>query len=116
DAVRFHDRFISTRPEDSQFDNRTYQRAATEYLGKLPDHQFRDAARNAVAQAPPQERAGLLDGILSAMSGSTGGATAGAGGLAAIASMLGLGSTDPKKISEDDARRGINLERQAHME
>jgi hypothetical protein len=72
DAVRFHDRFISTRPEDSHFDNRTYQRAATEYLGKLPDDQFDEAARNAVAQAPPQAKAGLLGSILSALSGSTG--------------------------------------------
>ena len=71
DAVRFHERFISTRPEDRHFDNRAYHDAATEYLGKLPDDQFREAARNAVAQAPPQEKAGLLGAILSAMSGST---------------------------------------------
>ena len=24
-AAKYHDRFVSTRPEDSQFDNRTYQ-------------------------------------------------------------------------------------------
>src|SRR5205814_6434648 len=63
--LRFHERFISTRPEDRHFDNRAYHDAATEYLGKLPDDQFRDAARNAVAQAPPQEKAGLLGAILS---------------------------------------------------
>jgi hypothetical protein len=118
DAVRYHDRFISTRPEDRPFDNRAYHDAATEYLGKLPDDQFRDAARNAVAQAPPQEKAGLLGSILSAMSGSTGGmgAAAGAGGLAGIASMLGLGSTDPNKMSEDDAARVMNYARKEHPE
>ena len=118
DAARYHDRFISTRPEDSQFDNRTYGRAAAEYLGKLPDDQFRDAARNAVAQAPPQEKAGILGALLSAMSGSTGGlgAAAGAGGLAGIASMLGLGSTDPNKMSEDDAARVMNYARKEHPE
>ena len=71
DAVRFHERFISTRPEDRHFDNRAYHDATTEYLGKLPDDQFREAARSAVAQAPPQEKAGILGAILSAMSGST---------------------------------------------
>jgi hypothetical protein len=118
DAVRYHDRFISTRPEDRPFDNRAYHEAATEYLGKLPDDQFREAARNAVAQVPPQEKAGLLGAILSAMSGSGGGTspTAGAGGLAGIASMLGLGSTDPNKMSEDDAARVMNYARKEHPE
>ena len=51
DARRFHDRFVSTDPNDSYFDNRTYQKAATQYLGQLPDDQFRDAAENAVARA-----------------------------------------------------------------
>jgi len=117
-AARYHDRFISTRSEDRHFDNRAYYKAATEYLGKLPDDQFDEAARNAVAQAPPQEKAGLLGSILSAMSGSTGGtgATAGAGGLAGIASMLGLGSTDPNKMSEDDAARVMNYARKEHPE
>jgi hypothetical protein len=117
-AVRYHDRFISTRPEDSQFDNRTYQRAAAEYLGKLPDDQFDEAARNAVVQAPPEEKAGLLGSILSALSGSTGGtgATAGAGGLGGIASMLGLDSTDPNKMSENDAARVMNYARKEHPE
>lgn len=117
-AARYHDRFISTRPEDRPFDNGAYHEAATEYLGKLPDDQFHDAARNAVAQVPPQEKAGLLGAILSAMSGSTGGtgATDGAGGLAGIASMLGLGSTDPNKMSEDDAARVMNYARKEHPE
>ena len=119
DAVKFHERFISTRPEDRHFDNRAYHDAATEYLGKLPDDQFRDAARNAVAQAPPQEKAGILGALLSAMSGSTGGGTstgAGTGGLGGIASMLGLDSTDPNKMSEDDAARVMNYARKEHPE
>ena len=59
EAARYHDRFISTRPEDRPFDNRAYHDAATEYPGKLPDDQFHDAARNAVAQVPSQEKAGV---------------------------------------------------------
>ena len=117
-AVRFHERFVSTRPEDRHFDNRAYRDATTEYLGKLPDDQFRDAARNAVAQAPPQEKAGLLGTILSALSGSTGqkGPPAGGGGLGEIASMLGLNSTDPNTMSEDDAARVMNYARKEHPE
>jgi hypothetical protein len=112
-AARYHDRFISTRREDRHFDNRAYHEAATEYLGKLPDDQFHDAARNAVSQVPPQEKAGLLEGLLGALSGSAGsaGASTDAGGLAGIASMLGLSSTDPNKMSEDDAARVINYAR-----
>ncbi len=100
-------------------------KAATQYLGQLPDDQFHDAARNAVAQAPPEERAGLLDGLLSALGGSAGAAGAGtmnagplaaAGGLAGIAKMLGLGSTDPNQMSEDDAARVMNYARKEHPE
>jgi len=32
-AVQMHDRFVSTRPEDSQFDNSAYHKAAAEYIG-----------------------------------------------------------------------------------
>jgi len=130
DATRFHDRFVSTHPNDSYFDNRTYHQAATQYLGQLPDDQFRDAAKNAVAQVPPEERAGLLDGLLSALGGGAGapgagapaagamnaGPLAAAGGLAGIAKMLGLGSTDPNQMSEDDAARVMNYARKEHPE
>jgi hypothetical protein len=55
----------------------------------------------------------LLGGLLSALSGSAGnaGASTDTGGLAGIASMLGLSSTDPNKMSEDDAARVINYAR-----
>ena len=46
-AAQLHDRFVSARAEDSQFDNRAYHEAAAEYIGRLPDDQFRNAARNA---------------------------------------------------------------------
>jgi hypothetical protein len=69
DAQQYHDRFVSTHPNDRDFDNQTYNQSATEYLGKLPDDQFQEAARNAYSQAPPQERQGLLGGLLSALGG-----------------------------------------------
>jgi hypothetical protein len=110
EAAKFHDRFVSTKPEDSQFNNRAYHQGAVEYLGKLPDDQFHNAARNAVAQAPPEERHDLLSGILGALGGG------GGGGLGQIAGMLGLGSTDPNKMSEDDAARVMDYARKERPE
>jgi hypothetical protein len=103
EAQQLHDRFVSTNPEDSAFDNKTYNQSATEYLGKLPDDQFQDAARNAVNQAAPQDRQGLLGGLLGALAG---GASQGD-----IANKLGLASTDPSKMSADDAARLMNYAR-----
>jgi hypothetical protein len=125
DASRFHDRFVSTHPDDAQFNNQAYRDGAVQYLGQLPDDRFHDVARNAVAQTPPQERAGLLGGLLSALgssaairgaSSANAGPLAAAGGLAGIASRLGLGSTDPNKMSEDDAARVMNYARKEHPE
>jgi len=112
EAVQVHDLFVSSRPEHSQFDNRTYQHAATEYLGKLPDAQFQDAARNAVTQVAPQQRQDLLSSLLGAMQGgSAGGQGASAGGLGGIARMLGLSSTDPNQMSQDDAAKVLDYAR-----
>ena len=125
EASKFHDRFVSTHPDDAQFSNQAYHEGAVQYLGQLPDDRFHDVARNAVAQAPPEERAGLLDGLLGALAGAVGsagagtgtvGAPSGAGGLAGIAKMLGLGSTDPNQMSEDDAARVMNYARKEHPE
>jgi hypothetical protein len=51
EAAQYHDRFVSTHDDDRDFDNKTYHDGATGYLGKLPDDQFHEAAKNAVAQA-----------------------------------------------------------------
>jgi hypothetical protein len=104
-AAELHERFVSTRPEDSQFENRAYHEAATEYLGKLPDDQFRTAARNAVTQVAPEQRQDLLGGLLGALTGGSG------GGLGNIAKTLGLSTTDPNQMSEDDAARVMNYAR-----
>jgi len=68
-----------------------------------------DAARNAIAQAPPQQRQDLLGTLLNALGGS-------GGGLGAIASTLGLGTTDPSRMSGDDAVRLLNYTRQQRPE
>jgi len=119
EAAKFHDRFVSTRDEDRDFDNKAYHEGATEYLGKLPDNEFRSAARTAVSQAPPQEREGLLGGLLGALGGGMGGgggAAAGLGGLGGIAKMLGLGSTDPRQMDDDDAAKLMNYARKERPE
>lgn len=112
EAAQYHDRFVSTHKDDSAFDNQTYHQSATEYLGKLPDEEFHQAARNAIAQAPPQERQGLMGGLL----GALGGGAATGGGLGGLASILGLGSTDPKKMSDDDMGRVVNYARRERPE
>jgi hypothetical protein len=112
EAAQYHDRFVSNNPADRPFDNQTYHQAATEYLGQLPDDQFHQAARTAVAQAPPQERQGLLGGLMNAL----GGGGAGGSGVGGIASMLGLSSTDPNRMSEDDAARVMNYARKERPE
>ena len=133
DAQKLHDRFVSTNENDRDFDNDAYHEGATEYLGKLPDDQFQQAARSAVAQVPPQEREGLLSGLLGALGGGAmgggmanrgggggiadmlgglaGGGGSGGGGLGGLAKMLGLGSTDPRQMSEDDAAKLMNYAR-----
>ncbi len=139
EAAQYHDRFISTHENDRDFDSKTYHEGATEYLGKLPDGQFQQAARNAISQAPPQEREGILGGLMNALggggsgsgsgSGSGGGGGGGGGmgglggmggaagalgamgGLGGLAKMLGLGSTDPKQMNDDDAAKLMNYAR-----
>src|SRR4051812_38939464 len=109
DAAAYHDRFTSSHADDQAFDNRTYHQSATEYLGKLPDDEFHQNARSAIAQAPPHERQSMLGGLLGALGG-------GGGGLSGLASKLGLGSTDPQHMSEDDAARVMNYARRERPE
>ena len=133
EAAQYHERFVSTDENDLDFDNQAYQQGATEFLERLPDDQFEDAARNAVAQVPPQERESLLNGLLGALGGAGAGGSsnsrgglgqiagalgglAGAGGLGGLAQILGLGSTDPKQMSEDDAAKLMNYARKENPE
>src|SRR5215211_7420863 len=124
-AQQFHDRFVSTHENDREFDNDTYHQAAAEHLQQLPDDQFQDATRNAISQAPPQQRADLLGTLLNALGGAGGvgalagmagglggsGGDGGGGGIGQIARMLGLGSTDPQRMSGDDAAKLMNYAR-----
>ncbi|MEO5754695.1 MAG: hypothetical protein ABIR38_08310 [Chthoniobacterales bacterium] len=119
-AARYHDRFISDHPDDNDFSNNTYHEGATEYLGKLGDDDFHQAASQAIRQAPPQEKQSLIGTLMGALGGgagsSGGSALGGLGGLAGLAGMLGLGSTDPKQMSDQDATRVIDYARKNHPE
>jgi len=127
EAAQYHDRFMSTHENDRDFDNKTYHESAADYLQKLPDDQFHDMARNAVADMPAQDRAGLLGPLLSALGGGNQsgagsgvgdllGGLAGGGALGGIAKMLGLGSTDPANMSGDDAAKLMNYARKENPE
>lgn len=107
-ATQFHERFVSTKAEDKQFDNNVYQEAVTDQLGALPDDQFQDMAKNAIAQTPPQERQDLLGTLLGGLSGGMSGLGGGGSALGGIAKMLGLGSTEPSQMSDDDAAKVMN--------
>ncbi len=109
EAAQYHERFVSKDENDRDFDNQAYHEGATEYLGKLPDDQFQSAARNAVMQAPPQERQGLLGTLMGALGGQ-------GGGIGAIASRLGLGSTDPNQMNDEDAARVLDYARREQPE
>ena len=106
EAAQYHDRFVSNHANDREFDNDTYHNAATQYLGKLPDDQFHQAAENAVAQMPQQQRAGLLSTLMGALGGA-----GGAGGIGGLVNMLGLGTSDPNQMSADDAAKLMNYAR-----
>jgi hypothetical protein len=125
-AAQFHERFVSTKPEDSQFDSGAYHDAVAEHLQTLPADQFHEVAKNAIAQTPPQERQDLIGSLLGALNGSGGlsgvmsslggGAPGSGGGLAGIAQMLALGSTDPKQMTNDDAAKVLSYARTEHPE
>ena len=102
EAQQYLDRFVSTKPEDRDFDVESYNQGATEYLGKLPEDQFQHAARDAYDHATPQDQQGLLGGLLAALGG---------GGAADIAKKVGLASSDPSQMSADDAARLMNYAR-----
>jgi hypothetical protein len=102
EAQQYHDRFVSTHADDQAFDKQTYNQSATEYLGKLPDDKFQDVARNAYNQAAPQDQQRLLGGLLDSLTGGASGD---------IAKKLGIASSDPSKMSADDAARLMNYAR-----
>ena len=106
-AAQIADRFTSTRPEDQEFNNQDFHQGASEYLGQMPEGQFHQAAQNAFNNASPDQRQGLLSGLLGSLAGKTGGA-------GALASQLGLQSTNPQQMGAADYSRLANYARTNH--
>ena len=109
DASHYYDRFASQHPDDHSFDSNQLHQGATEFLGKLPDDQFQQAAQNAYTQATPDQQQGLLGSMLSGLQGK-------GVGLGSLAGMLGLGSTNPQQMNADDYARVANYTRTQHPE
>ena len=107
EATQYYDRFASTDPNDRDFDNDTMYQGTTEYLGQLPPDQFQRAASNAFTQAPPQQRQGLLGGLLGALQGRGVNTNS-------LQSQLGLGSADPQRMGPNDYARIADYARTQH--
>ena len=103
-ATQYYDKFASTNPADREFDNNALHSGATEYLGQLPEDKFHQAAQTAFSQAQPAQRAGLIGGLISALSGH--GVDVGS-----LAGKLGLQSTNPQQMGPADYSRLANYAR-----
>ena len=107
DASQAMDRFSSQHPDDQSFDSNTMHQGSAEYLGKLPDGQFQQAAQNAYSQASPEQQQGLLGTMLGGLQNK-------GIGLGSLAGMLGLGSSNPQQMGADDLSKVANYVRTQH--
>jgi hypothetical protein len=108
EASQYLDRFASTDPRDRDFDNDTMYTGATEYLGKLPQPEFQQAAQNAYASASPDQRQGLLGSLMRAMQGR--GVNPGA-----LGGLFGQGGV-PSQVSPQQYAQMADYARQRHPE
>lgn len=107
EAAHVFDRFASDHPDDRDFDNQEMYSASTEYLGKLPETEFQQAARNAYASASPSQQQGLVGSIMRALQGR---------GVdqSSLAGILGQGNSIPSRLDPDQYARLSNYARQRH--
>lgn len=107
EASQFLDRFASDDPNDRDFDNNEMYSGASEYLGKLPESDFQQAAQNAYASASPAQQQGLVGSLMNAVQGR-------GGALGALAGLFG--GQVPSQMSPDQYARAANLVRQQDPE
>jgi hypothetical protein len=107
EAHQYYDRFASTAPQDRDFDNDALYDGATQHLGRLPDDEFNHVSQRAFEQAPPQQRAGLIQSLFGALKGR---------GMDpnALGSQVGLRSLDPNSMSGSDFSRLADFTRRNH--
>jgi hypothetical protein len=106
EAAQYYDRFASHDPNDRDFDNQTMYSGTTEYLGKLPEPEFQQAAQNAYATATPVQQQGLMGSLMRALQNR-----GGAGGLAGL-----FGGGVPSQMTPDQYARAASYVRQRHPE
>ena len=110
EAAGYLDRFASTHPDDRDFDNDTMYSGATEYLGKLPESEFQQAAQNAYASAPPERQQGLVGTLMRALQ-SRGVSPNSLGGLAGL---FGQGGGTPSQINPSQYAQLADYARRQH--
>ena len=96
EVEQYRERFVSDKDPD-------FHESVKKYLRKLPDDGFQHQAGYAVSRAKLDQRQELLEELLSAAD-------------QADIADLRLGSTDPRRMSVDDAARLINYARRKHLE
>ncbi len=107
EASQFLDRFASNDPNDRDFDNDELSSSATEYLGKLPEPEFQQAAQNAYSNAAPQQQQGLVGSLLRALQGR---------GVnpASLGGLFGQGGRVPEQMDPQQYAQLANYARQRH--
>lgn len=106
-ASQYYDRFASTRDEDRDFENDALYEGATQQLGRLDDDEFTRASTQAYEQAPPQQRAGLLQTILRGIQGK-------GMDVNGLGRQIGLRTTNPQQMSAEEYARLANYARRQH--
>lgn len=94
---------------DADYKNEDFHRGAVEYLGKLPDDEFNQAATTAYSKMDSDQQQGLVQSLLSALQGA--GVNVGA-----LGNTLGMETSDPANMSSDDYARLANYTRHEHPE
>ncbi len=105
----FYDRFVSNDPKDEAFNNESFHQGAAEYLGKLPDDQFQQAASKAYSQMEAPQQQGLVNSLLGALQGR-------GVNLESLAGMLGINAANPQQMSPEDYARLANYTRREQPE
>jgi len=109
-AQQYYDKFVSTHPDHEAFNREDLQQGATEYLGKLPDEEFQQAASQSFSQMDPQQQQGLVASLLGALKAS-------GVNLDSLAGNLGMSQDNPQQqMAPDDYARLANYARREHPE
>ena len=108
-AQGFYEKFVSKNPEDEEFNREQFHQGATEYLGKLPDEEFQQAASQSYARMDSQDQQGMVASLLTALKSS-------GVNLDSLAQTLGMSQSNPEQMEPDDYAKLANYTRHEHPE